>query len=325
MIKCKGCGAILQNENPNKEGYVRNLEKDLCERCFKIRHYNEYRFVDKDNNYYLNIIDKINKTNDLVLIVTDFLNTESIKEININNPVILVLTKQDLIPRHIDENKILNNITSNLNIVSKLVVGAKNNYNLDSLFNKINKYKKSNNVYIIGYTNAGKSTLINKMIKNYSESNEQITTSILPSTTLDLIDIRINNALNLIDTPGLLDDGSIILNIKKDTLNKIIPKKEIKPAVIQIKINQTIIIDNLIRLDVKAGTNLIFYISNNLKLERVYKKTDKLKEKKQYNINLKANHDLVIKGLGFIKTTKDTNITLYLDENIKFINRQSLI
>ena len=83
MTKCKGCGAVLQNVDENIEGYVKDLEKELCERCFKIRHYNEYRFIGKDNNYYLNIINKINKINDLVVIVTDFLNTESIKEINI--------------------------------------------------------------------------------------------------------------------------------------------------------------------------------------------------------------------------------------------------
>ena len=53
MTKCMGCGSILQNTDPSAEGYVRDLSKDLCERCFKIRHYNEYRFIDKDNNYYV--------------------------------------------------------------------------------------------------------------------------------------------------------------------------------------------------------------------------------------------------------------------------------
>ena len=37
-----------------------------------------------------------------------------------------------------------------------------------------------------------------------------ITVSNLPSTTLDLIENKINDELTLIDTPGLLDNGSMI-------------------------------------------------------------------------------------------------------------------
>ena len=121
MTKCLGCGTVLQNTNPDFEGYVKDLSKSFCERCFKIRNYNEYRFIDKDNEFYLDIIKKIEKTNDLVLLVTDFLNTSLVDEIHIKNPVILVLAKRDLIPRSLYEDKILNNINSNLNFVSKVL------------------------------------------------------------------------------------------------------------------------------------------------------------------------------------------------------------
>ncbi len=325
MTKCIGCGAVLQNEDKNKEGYVKDLTKNLCERCFRIRHYNDYKFIDKDNEYYLNIIKQIEKTNDLVILVTDFLNTESLNELKIKNPVLLVLAKRDLIPRNLDENKLLNKIKTNLNVIDKVVVCSKNNYNLDTLYEKINKYKKSNNVYVIGYTNAGKSTLINKLIKDYGQNQTEITTSILPSTTLDLIDVKINKDLTIIDTPGLLDEGSIILDVKGEILNKILPKKELKPAVIQVKIDQTIIVGNLFRIDVTKGTNLIFYTSNDLKLERFYKQTNKLEDLKRHNLNVKENQDIVIKGLGFIKSTKDCKIKLYIKDGVKVSVRNSII
>ena len=323
MKKCDGCGSILQNEKPTSEGYVADLSKNLCERCFRIRHYNEYRKINKDNRYYLDIINKIEKTDDLVVLVTDFLNLDLL--IDIKNPVILVLAKRDLIPRSIDEQKLLSSIKSNLNIVAKIVVCSKTNYNLDLLYEQINKHKKSNNVYVIGYTNASKSTLINKIIKNYSAKEKYITTSNLPSTTLDLIENKINDNLVIIDTPGLLDTGSIILTADEKLLKKITPKKEIKPVTIQVKTKQSIIIENILRMDVENETNLVFYLSNDLKIERYYKDSNKLCTLKKHQISVEKGNDIVIKGLGFIKVTHNTNIILYLDENIKYMVRQSII
>ena len=34
--KCLGCGVLLQTIDINKEGYVDNIEKEVCERCFKL-------------------------------------------------------------------------------------------------------------------------------------------------------------------------------------------------------------------------------------------------------------------------------------------------
>ena len=62
--KCIGCGTLLQDENKEKEGYVDNLEKDLCQRCFKLKHYGEYKIVSKDNNDYKKIINNFLNNNE---------------------------------------------------------------------------------------------------------------------------------------------------------------------------------------------------------------------------------------------------------------------
>lgn len=317
MNKCTGCGSLLQNIEPLKEGYTTDLNNKLCNRCFKIRHYNTYEKIEKNGIDY---IKKIN-SNDLVLLITDLFNL-NLNEINIKNPIILVLTKRDLLPRNTDENKLLAKITSKLNIKEKIIICSNNNYNLDKLYNLIIKYKTSNKVYVIGPVSTGKSTLINKMSKNYGNNDYEITTSILPSTTLDLINIKINDSLTLIDTPGMLDDGSALNLCDKNLFKKIIPKKEIKPVVIQVKINQTIVTD-VFKISVKQGGTLVFYMSNNLKLERIYKETNSNLNKTHFE-NL-DNKDIIIKGIGFIKCVNIKSIDIYISNKIKIDVRNSII
>lgn len=320
MIRCAGCGAFLQNEDVLKEGYTSNLNNKFCERCFNIKNYNKY--IKMPNRDYYSLVKKSINKKDLVLLVTDFLNLYNLDEIQLDNPVILVITKTDLLPRGVNREKLLNNIKCKLNVINKIMVSSKNNYNLDVLYDKILKNKKSNNVYVIGYTNAGKSTLVNKMLKNYGCSNGDITVSNLPSTTLNLINVKVNDDINLIDTPGFLDNGSMVLEASKDILKKIIPNKEIRPISYQIKHWQSLIFEDFMRLDLD-DTNIICYISNNINIRRVYK--NKSCELKKYELHIEKNQDLVIKGIGFITFKKDSKVTLWLKENVKYLIRNSVI
>lgn len=315
----------MQNENPNKEGYTRDLNNKLCERCFRIKNYNDYIVNNKTNEEYLKKIEMISKTNDLVLLTVDFLNIIELGKINIKNPVILVFTKKDLLPRSIIEEKFLKKIKCKLNVKKTLFISSKNNYHLDELYNLIKKYKVTENVYLIGLTNSGKSTLINKLLKNYSHTEGNITESALPSTTLDFIEKRVDEDLILIDTPGLLDEGNIIFKTDRENMKKIIPNKEINPIIFQIKHRQSIIIEDILRLDLDKNNIIIIYMSNNLKINRIYKENDKLTNLKCHHIEVKDNEDLVIKGLGFIKFKNKCNFILYLKEDVKYYTRDSLV
>ena len=76
-------------------------------------------------------------------------------------------------------------------ILDIIIVSSIKNYNIDILYNALNKYSKNNSIYLIGNTNSGKSTLLNKLIKNYSQDNQpNITVSMYPSTTLDKVEIK---------------------------------------------------------------------------------------------------------------------------------------
>ena len=58
--KCQGCGAILQDKDPESLGYVPNLSKNICLRCFKMQNYG-YKTLTNLNFTNESIITKINK------------------------------------------------------------------------------------------------------------------------------------------------------------------------------------------------------------------------------------------------------------------------
>ena len=329
--KCLGCGTKLQTEDPSKEGYIKaeNIEKsNLCERCFRIQNYNEYKVVDKTNKDFGKIFKKVDKSKDLVLLVVDLLNIGEIEKLNeyIHNDIILVLTKRDLVPRKIYEEKLIKYFDSlKLNIVDKIIISSKTNYHLDELMELVFEYKKSNKVYVVGITNAGKSTLLNKIIRNYSNLDAKITTSILPSTTLDMIEVKIDEELTFIDTPGLLVEESIVDKVDSETLRRIVPKSELKPTIFQVKVPQTFIVDSILRIDLEEENDIVFYISNNLPILRQYKDTDKLKDLEKHKLKISDKEDIVIDGLGFIKVMKQTELTVYTLKGVRVYTRKSFL
>ena len=54
--KCIGCGIPLQTKYKHIEGYVEDINKEICERCFKLKYYGEYKEVTLDNKDYQNIL-----------------------------------------------------------------------------------------------------------------------------------------------------------------------------------------------------------------------------------------------------------------------------
>ena len=332
MIKyCLGCGVRLQDNNSLLEGYTNDISKDLCRRCFRLKHYGEYEIVTKSNDEYLELIKTIGKTKSLVLYVVDLLSIpkdiDSIKNYLINNKVILVLNKKDILPLSVSDEKILDYFKDSEVFIDKIVISAYKNYNIDNLMGLINKYRVYKNVYVVGNTNAGKSTLINKIIDNYSIDKSLITISNMPSNTLDQIKIPIKNYI-LIDTPGLVDSHNIVNYISHNDIKKLSSHKEIKPRTYQIKRGQALIIENFLRIDYMEGERNSFtvFCSNDINIKRINgKRHDDLKDLSLKEVNLKYHEDIVINGFGFIKTVLEGKVHVYVDKDVLVFTRKSLV
>ena len=298
-----------------------------------MKNYGEYQVVTKSNEEYLKILKSVSETKDLVLYITDLLNLEKdLDEIRnmFTNKMILILNKKDVFPKSVKEEKLIKYLENKgVHFEEIIVISAIKNYNIDYLLKRIKFHQTSKNVYVVGHTNAGKSSLINKLIRNYSDSNQELTMSPLPSTTLNTVKIDINEHLTLIDTPGLVDNGSILNQVDQKMVKKISARKEIKPRTYQLRKNQSIIIEDLVRIDYVEGEKNSFtlFISNDLKVRRLLNlfNNDELKDKNKITYNLKYDEDLVVSGLGFVKIVEKGTINIYIDKDVDTFVRKSLI
>lgn len=329
---CIGCGVKLQDSNMLYEGYTPDLTNDICSRCFKLRNYGDYQITTRSNEEYIDILKSVNDTKDLVLYVVDLLNIE--KDINIireyiKNRLILVLTKRDVLPKSVNDEKIINYFSSlDLDYQDIIIVSANKNYNMDELLLLIKKHKSSKNIYVVGHTNVGKSTLINKMVQDYSNEEYELTISPLPSTTLNKINIKLTDDIMLIDTPGLVDRGSIVNYVDFDMIKKINAKKEINPDTFQVREGQCLLIPSLLRIDYINGdkNSFTFFVSNELEIEKKdIDRCESLKELPKKTIEVGYHQDLVINGLGFIKITEKALVDVYTLNNVEVFVRDSLI
>lgn len=313
---CIGCGSKLQTLDKSKEGYInpKVYEKaTLCERCFKIKYYGEAYVTDnpKDKTSLIKMIND-SKKSVVYLVDTLTISKETLSVIDsLSNKVYLVLTKRDLLPKSVKNSK-LKEYISNLTLIKDVfVISALKNNGVTELYNELIKNNEKS-VYVIGYTSSGKSTFINKLLMLNGKSGN-ITTSSLPNTTLECINIKLNDKLTLIDTPGFVSENSSYNFIDVDIYKKLLPKSVIKPKVYTIKKDFMIILGDILRIENNSNedVNLVFYFKNEIKLNKMRSiRNELLKDKDKLDVKV-SDKDIILEGLGYIKVVGYANLTMY--------------
>lgn len=313
---CIGCGSKFQTLDKNKEGYInpKVYEKaTLCERCFKIKYYGEAYVTDnpKDKTSLIKMIND-SKKSVVYLVDTLTISKETLSVIDsLSNKVYLVLTKRDLLPKSVKNSK-LKEYISNLTLIKDVfVISALKNNGVNELYNELIKNNEKS-VYVIGYTSSGKSTFINKLLMLNGKSGN-ITTSSLPNTTLECINIKLNDKLTLIDTPGFVSENSSYNFIDVDIYKKLLPKSVIKPKVYTIKKDFMIILGDILRIENNSNedVNLVFYFKNEIKLNKMRSiRNELLKDKDKLDVKV-SDKDIILEGLGYIKVVGYANLTMY--------------
>ena len=362
-LKCIGCGAPLQSENKNAPGYVpeHNLfRKDvICRRCFRVKNYNEVQDVGMDSEDFLNLLNGLSDRSGIIVNVVDIFDFEgsfinALKRIVGNKKIILVANKLDLLPKQINHRRVKEWLKRSakkygLEAEEVVLISAEKGWGIEDLLTAINQNRDHEDVYIVGTTNVGKSTLINKLIELSVGEKDVVTTSRFPGTTLDMIDIPLDETSFMYDTPGIIQEHQMTHLVTEKELKTIIPKKEIKQRVYQLNESQTLFFGGLARIDYVSGGKrpLICFFSNDLNIHRT--KTEKANElwKNQLgdlltppnnvsNFNLKdikavrletgkEKRDIMISGLGFITIDSGAKVIVRVPKNVDVVLRNSIL
>ena len=339
MKKCKGCGAVLQTEKPERNGYVVDIAQDYCQRCFRLIHYDDTTHFKADDLSNSRIYEIYKKHKDvLFVVIIDLfdvfcLEQDSLLEQFADYDMGLILNKTDILPENVSDDK-LEKIFTNLikklrNRYPKIKAAIMTNcyeQDFNEKFMETVKETGHDRIVFAGRANAGKSTLINKLLHE-----DVLTTSIYPGTTLNESVIELND-LTFIDTPGLLDEESYAtyLDLKMNKIIKI--NRPIKPQIFQLDSSQSYFYEGLLRVDVKPKekASIIFYVCNDIRIHRSSSdKADRyyLNNKNSFRLNasmkqivkkkLKEKQLFVLKGLGMFKVAGECNITLHMHPNVK--------
>ncbi len=317
---CSGCGVSLQNIDKEKVGYTPKLENDLCQRCFRLKHYGDTTVIDMHGVESEDVLNSIKDIEGKVVLMVDVSDIEStlfrgVRRHLFDRELILVVTKRDLLPKTVSEQKILKTLQERIreeavDIVEAILISIYDDMSIQNVKKILLKHAKEANLIVMGYANTGKSSFLNKLLES------DFTVSPYANTTLKIQSADFGTH-KIYDTPGIRMEASYFdfMSAKQQAQYSI--TKTLKPITHQLKGDQVFFIPNCADVVIQAkgqGTVTLLF-SDEIKIHRT-----KLENRKNYlskhinypdktyqlNFNLDAGqYDIVIKQLGWLSIKGD--------------------
>lgn len=300
----------LKEDFPKDDNSIRH-RTHTCQRCHQLIHNNRTEALDagflRSSQQYTSLSFLQTKQKPVLLYIMDITNMpwslkalQHIMKVQPEARVMIVANKIDILPptagKH--EQRIRDYILMDLkqqlisgrgdawilkSVQSITLVSAKKGWGMKGLIRRVQQtLLPSDDLYVVGSVNAGKSALINQLLSHSRSLNKQqyrTTSSIVPGTTMGMIRIPlhvigINSNRSgeqtgkqqrlvtrdhfLIDTPGIIDNTdnlypmSLVTEAQRQELSKKQPV--MKPATFRLYQGQSLVLGRA-RIDVLAVTN----------------------------------------------------------------------
>uniref|UniRef100_A0ACD5ZAR7 Uncharacterized protein n=1 Tax=Avena sativa TaxID=4498 RepID=A0ACD5ZAR7_AVESA len=316
---CYGCGAPLHTGEEGSPGYVQPATYDLkkrhnqlrtvlCGRCKLLSHGHMVTAVGGHGGYpggkqfvtaeeLREKLSYLRHEKALIVKLVDIVDFNGsflgrIRDFAGANPIVLVITKVDLLPRDTDLNcvgdwVVESVVRKKLNVLSVHLTSSKSLVGITGVISEIQQEKKARDVYILGSANVGKSAFISAMLKTMAYKDPVAAAaqkykpiqSAVPGTTLGPIQIEaFLGGGKLYDTPGVHLHHRQAAVIHADDLPSLAPQSRLKgrcfPANdtdVELSGN-TLFWGGLVRIDVVKAlprTRLTFYGPKKLSINMV--------------------------------------------------------
>lgn len=291
ILRCYHCGAILQTENPKEPGYItksvltgkKQVLIPYCNKCYESMIALNGSVLDQQiDNDILKILDDAVATDALIVWVVDLfsfngtINPDLAKKVK-KQKIWIIGTKKDLFPRNIKDEVYINFLRERFEeagIIANAirVVGNTDGPETPELFNELNEVREGHDIYMIGNSSSGKTSLINKFLKVYvNKSKRQINTQIYDGTNSKVLEIPLTRSSSFYELPGLSQNTNVIGLVEKPIQQFIVPKKQIKIVTRVLGPGEAILIGSLAAISLQAGkpTSFKFYSAEGVETRKL--------------------------------------------------------
>ncbi len=302
VARCYRCGAILQTENENEPGYISPeiVSKYpegllLCNDCFRNERFNTEPKEPHFEESFQSILEVVKQTKAVVAYVIDIFSFEGsfisklIEMIN-GLDVIVIANKRDLLPKDADDELLLEYVAhrlrvAKLNVKDVVLTSTNGDYNIDLMYKKIVDLAKDRDVYFIGASVSGKSSLISSLLKNFTNrTTRPITVCTFKGTDLRGYKIPVTDKTYIYELPGTDIQNSLVSKVERAVQNQIVPKRAVKARKYTLTQRASVILGGLCAIELisKNKTTIEIYASSQIDI-----KQKRLSAEKQLRANFK--------------------------------------
>ena len=246
VIRCQSCGAILQADTKKEPGFISKAifengvpKIPYCNSCYeKMLSLNSSALDHETDKDILKILKDAVATDSLIVWIVDLfsfngtLNPDVVKRVKKLN-ILVIGSKRDLMPsfatdemlsRYLDERF----AEVGINPIAIKLIGSEDAINIKEILELFAEYRKGRDVYLIGELNSGKTTFINKMLKDYKNNTRwQVKTELYPGTNSNVLEIPLTNSSFFYELPDLSNSTSVFSRVEAPVQKLITPKKEV--------------------------------------------------------------------------------------------------